>query len=81
MDIKPIDLNQPIYLLCKQYPELITMMESIGFKDITAPGMLSSAGKFMTIPKGAVLKKLDIEQIKRQLADGGFSVIEQEVKI
>lgn len=77
---KRIDLNQSVYLLCRQYPELIALLEDMGFKDITKPGMLASAGRFMTIPKGAALKKLDIDTIKQQLAESGFTVNEQEGK-
>lgn len=73
---KRIDLNQSVYLLCRQYPELVTLLEGMGFKDITKPGMLASAGRFMTIPKGAALKKLDIGSIKQLLSENGFTVNE-----
>lgn len=80
MKTKSIDLNQSVYTLCGQYPELIELLAAMGFRDITKPGMLSSAGRFMTIPKGAALKKLDIDNIKQQLVEKGFSVNEQEVE-
>ncbi len=76
METKSIDFNQSVYQLCTQYPELIALLEGMGFKDITQPGMLSSAGRFMTIPKGAAFKKLDLDKIKQQLAEHGFSVNE-----
>jgi hypothetical protein len=76
MEPKIIDLDQSVYALCKQHPELMELLAAIGFKDITKPGMLASAGRFMTIPKGAAIKKLDIEKIKQQLAGNGFSVKE-----
>lgn len=77
---KILDLRESVYALCKEYPELPSLLSSMGFQDITKPGMLGSAGRFMTIPKGAALKKLDLEQIKQTLAENGFSVHEQEVK-
>ncbi len=76
MEAKSIDLNQSVYELCKKYPELMELLAAMGFKDITKPGMLASAGRFMTIPKGAALKKLEMDKIKQQLAENGFSVNE-----
>lgn len=49
--MKSIDLRQPIQKLCAQYPELIDIMRELGFTEITEPGMLATAGRFMTIPK------------------------------
>jgi hypothetical protein len=76
MEPKIIDLDQSVHALCKEYPELMELLAAMGFKDITKPGMLASAGRFMTIPKGAAIKKLDIEKIKQQLTGNGFSVKE-----
>lgn len=71
-----INLHESVYALCKAYPELVEILAAMGFKDITRPGMLASAGRFMTIPKGAALKKLDMNNIKEKLAESGFSVEE-----
>lgn len=76
MAAKIIDLNQSVHALCTQYPELIALLEGMGFKDITKPGMLASAGRFMTLPKGAALKKLDIGTVKQLLNENGFTVKE-----
>ena len=76
MDMKEIDLSKSVYSLCKQYPELAEILAGIGFKDITNPGMLASVGRIMTIPKGAALKNLDINTIKTQLSEHGFTVKE-----
>lgn len=78
MEEKRIDLNESVYSLCKEHPELTGILADIGFKDITKPGMLASAGRFMTIPKGAAMKKLDLDKIIRQLAGNGFSVRDEE---
>lgn len=74
MQLKPIDLTQSVHALCTQYPDLIPVMEELGFKDITKPGMLATAGRWMTIPKGVALKKLDLDTIKQQLYENGFEV-------
>lgn len=76
MEGKRIDLKQSVHALCTQYPELIQLLADMGFQDITKPGMLTTAGRFMTLPKGAAMKKLDISQIKQQLTEKGFSVEE-----
>ncbi|MDD4357944.1 MAG: DUF1858 domain-containing protein [Smithellaceae bacterium] len=74
MQLKPIDLTQSVHALCTQYPDLIPVMEELGFKDITKPGMLATAGRWMIIPKGVALKKLDLDTIKQQLYENGFEV-------
>ncbi|HPB17938.1 MAG TPA: DUF1858 domain-containing protein [Clostridia bacterium] len=48
----------------------------LGFNKIVKPGMLNTAGRFMTIPKGAVLRKIDIAVIKKTLKEQGFDIIE-----
>lgn len=78
MNGKTLDLKQSVYSLCTQYPELVGLLAQIGFTDITKPGMLASAGRFMTIPKGAALKKLNMGNIIALLAEHGFSVIDSE---
>lgn len=76
MEQNRIDLNQSVYSLCKEHPELTALLARIGFEDIAKPGMLHSAGRFMTLPKGAALKKLDLNTIKQMLAENGFLVQE-----
>lgn len=50
----------------------------MGFKDITKPGMLATAGKFMNLKKGAKLKKINIELIKEVLKEKGYLVIGED---
>lgn len=76
MEHKEIDLIQSVHTLCTQYPDLIPVMEELGFSDITKPGMLATVGRWMTIPKGSVLKKLEIDTIIQKLAERGFIVKE-----
>jgi hypothetical protein len=51
-------------------------MKDLGFKDIANPAMLNTAGRFMTIPKGAVMKGLELDKIKEEFAKKGFSIKE-----
>lgn len=74
-----INLNKTVYELCEGKPEITKILEEAGFRDITQPGMLITAGRFMTIPKGAALKKIDLEAVKRIFAEHGYQ-IKEEVK-
>lgn len=67
-----IDLNESVYALCTKYPDLIEILSALGFTDITKPGMLQSAGRFMTPVKGGALKRIPLEQIVSTLAEHGY---------
>jgi N-dimethylarginine dimethylaminohydrolase len=75
--LKTIDLRQPVQKLCSEYPELKDIMKEMGFADITKPGMLATAGRFMTIPKGAAMRKISMDAIKQTLKEYGFEVLEE----
>ena len=72
MTAKRIDLTKSVYDLCSEFPELVAILADMGFTDITKPGMLQSAGRFMTIPKGAMLRRRDLEELRADLAERGF---------
>lgn len=73
MDTIRIDLNETVYALCTKYPDLIDVLSELGFTDITKPGMLQTAGRFMTPVKGASLKRIPLEQIVQTLAEHGYT--------
>jgi hypothetical protein len=75
MGEKKIDLSKTVYELCSEFPELPECLSELGFKDITKPGMLSTVGRFMTIPKGAAVKKIDLDDIKKVLKDRGYDIV------
>jgi hypothetical protein len=76
MEMKTLDLAQSVHTLCTQNEGLADILKQLGFTDITKPGMLATAGRFMTIPKGAALKKIDLEVIKSMLTEHGYRVSE-----
>ena len=76
MEGNVLNLNKSVYELCSEYPQLTAVLADLGFRDITKPGMLATAGRFMTLPKGAVLKKIYLEVIKSTLRDSGFQILE-----
>ncbi|SEH35531.1 DUF438 domain-containing protein [Selenomonas sp. KH1T6] len=69
---KTIDLSKSVYQLVQQYPELIEIMDTLGFHEITKKAMLHSVGKIMTIPKGASMKHIPMETIISTLTAQGF---------
>ena len=71
---KPLDLNQSVHALCAAYPEMQDIMVSLGFQDIVKPGMLNTAGRIMTLDKGARMKKIPMETIIQTLTEHGFDV-------
>jgi len=76
MDEKVINLNKTVYELCNNNSEIPNILKELGFKDITNPGMLNTAGRFMTIPKGAAMKKIPIETIKESFINHGYEIKE-----
>jgi len=73
---KVIDLTKSVYEICKENPEIIDIMKELGFDSITNPGMLNTAGRFMTIPKGAQMKKIPLDKIKEVLIEKGYTIKE-----
>lgn len=73
---KVIDINKSVYELCKEYPELQEVLAGIGFKDITLPGMINTAGRIMTLTKGSRAKGIPMEKIKEELIQRGFEIKE-----
>ena len=74
---KKISLNQSVHDLCTQYPEIMDILKELGFTDIVKPGMLQTAGRIMTIPKGAAMKKIDLNTIKQTFTNQGFTIEEE----
>ncbi|HAP73155.1 MAG TPA: DUF438 domain-containing protein, partial [Lachnospiraceae bacterium] len=71
---KKIDLTRTVYELTQEYPELIQIMVKLGFTEITKKSMLMSAGKIMTIPKGAKLKNIPMTDVVTALLSNGFEL-------
>lgn len=72
---KQIDLKKSVYELVKTYPELKTILVEMGFKDIVLPGMLETAGRIMTLEKGAKMKQIEIQDIIKKLEEEGYKVV------
>lgn len=72
---KKIDLNDSVYELCTSHPELKAVMKEAGFKSITKPGMLETAGRIMTIPKGARMMQIEWPHVLDILKAHGFDPV------
>ncbi|MDD2533305.1 MAG: DUF1858 domain-containing protein [Eubacteriales bacterium] len=74
-DQKIIKLSRSVYELCTEFPEMVEFMKNAGFTDIVKPGMLATAGRLMTLPKGAKMKGISLETFIADLQALGFEVI------
>lgn len=74
---KILDLRHTIYTLCQEHPALIELLRGVGFHRIS-PALLSTAGRFMTIPKGAAANGLPLAPILSALRAQGYTIINEE---
>ncbi|TDT63356.1 DUF1858 domain-containing protein [Fonticella tunisiensis] len=74
--MKVLNLKLTVYENVKNNPEAAEILKDLGFVDIVKPGMLNTAGRFMTIPKGAAMKKISLDTIKKTFIEKGYEVIE-----
>ena len=72
---KTIDLDKTVYELVSEYPELVDLMAELGFSEITKKAVVRSVGKLMTIPKGAAVKQIPLQQVVDALRAHGFEVV------
>ena len=75
---KKIDLTKTVFELVTEYPELIDIMASLGFSEITKKVVLNSVGKLMTIPKGAKMKNIPMTKIVATFVENGFETEGEE---
>lgn len=73
---KTINASNTVYDICKEDPAIIEIMKELGFDQITQPGMLNTAGRFMTLTKGAAMKGISIEKIRDAFAEKGYTILQ-----
>ncbi len=73
---KTIHLNQTLYEICNQYPEVVSIMQSLGFENISKPTMLQTVGRVMTIPKGCRVKDIPLDTVIATFQSHGFEIKE-----
>ena len=74
---KIVKLDQTIYALTQQYPEMVTILHDLGFVEIVKPMMMNTVGRFMTLQAGASLRNINIEMVKNTLVNHGFIIMEE----
>ena len=71
---KILDLSKTIYELSKEDHRIIDIMAGIGFDRITDPLMINTVGRFMTIPKGAASRGMNLDAIKAAFELEGYKI-------
>jgi hypothetical protein len=71
---KEIDFKKTVYELSRENPEVVDIMKELGFENIANEGMLNTAGRFMTIPKGAAMKGISMEKIRQIFESKGYMI-------
>jgi hypothetical protein len=66
--------SQTVYEIVKEHPEVMEIMKEIGFTDITKPGMLQTAGRFMTLAKGSQIKNISMDKMKEAFKSRGYEL-------
>jgi hypothetical protein len=75
-----LDPDRSVFDLCTAHPDLVPVLRDLGFVDIVKPGMLATAGRFMTLSKGAALKRIDLGGIVAELEKHGYTVGKKETR-
>ncbi len=70
--MKKLDFNQSVYELTEQYPELIPILDTLGFHELTNETIRTTLGKTMTLPKAATAKNIDKMTMITKLMAKGF---------
>ena len=78
MHERMLDLQKSVYQLCAENPGLPEVLAEAGFRDITRPGMLTTAGRLMTLPKGARMKGIALSEIEALLLRHGYRTTKGE---
>ena len=74
--MKTIDFNDSLANVIQSHPELLDILYDFGFTQIKAPGMLQTAGKFMTLKMGCELRKIDVSALEDHLISLGYTINE-----
>ncbi len=69
-----IDFEKSVYELCTDDSFIIEIMKELGFEQITKQGMLQTAGRVMTLPKGARMRSIELSKIIETFERHGYTV-------
>jgi hypothetical protein len=74
MGRKTIDLDKTVYELCTDHPGLEDALSALGFAHIKNPIMRNTAGRVMTLAKGARMLNVDFGVVVAGLAAQGYDI-------
>lgn len=69
-----LDLNKTVYSLCEEHPQLVGILQGLGFESIGNPIMMKTAARVMTIPRAAQMKGVPMVTVIAALEKAGFVV-------
>lgn len=67
-----------VFDLIETYPEIKDILIDLGLNGVENPLMLRTAGKKMTVFKGAKMKKIPLETVVNKFQEKGFIFNEEE---
>lgn len=70
--MKTIDINDTVYHLIQQYPELKAVLVQLGFTPLQNEKMLQTVGRMMPLKKGAEQIGLPQADLFAALEENGF---------
>lgn len=76
MAVEKIDLDASVYDLVRQTPAIVPVMVQLGLDGVTNPALLNTAGRFMTLRKGAQMKSIVLADLVAALAAANFEVVD-----
>ncbi len=77
--IKEINIDNTLSNIINEYPELLDILYECGFTQIKIPGMLQTAGRFMTLRSGCELRKIELGTLKAELYNKGYTIIDNSL--
>ncbi len=78
MSEKTIDFSKTVLELCSTDAEVAKILGQLGFTEITKPGMLVTAGRIMTVPRGAAMKNIAMDTVEQEFIRHGYKIIQKE---
>lgn len=69
-----IKATDTVYEITKAHPEVMEIMEGLGFHHILRPGLVHTTGRDVSLEKGAKLRNIDWEKLKAAFAEKGFEI-------
>jgi len=73
--VKKINLNKTVYELTEEYPELINILNTLGFAPVKNSALRNSVGRMITIPQACERHNKDVNEVIGKLKDEGFEIL------